>query len=152
MTDEFLRWLLPIVAAAVISTVVPWLVNSTIKKSLKNQELLKQLEAKKEEEKRTAQLEKLLNEKLDPIKSEVNIIKEEVTKNKDGTVTLLRERMEQSHDRFIREKCISAGELANWRHLYNTYEWLGGNHFKEYVDEWKTDIETLPRDVDNKKE
>ena len=28
--------------------------------------------------------------------------------------------------------------------LYNTYAKLGGNHFKEYVDAWKQELDELP--------
>jgi len=28
--------------------------------------------------------------------------------------------------------------------LYNTYKSLGGNHFKEYVNAWKQELEDLP--------
>lgn len=103
MPGEFLRWLVPIAATAAVSTIVPLLINRTIKRNLKAHEDSKILEAKRVEEERAIQLDRLLNEKLDPIKKEIAAVKEEVTKNKEGTVTLLRERMEQSHDRFIRK-------------------------------------------------
>lgn len=150
MPEEFLRWLVPIAATAAVSTIVPLLINKTIKRNLKAHEDSKTLEAKRVEEERAVQLDRLLNEKLDPIKKEIAAVKEEVTKNKEGTVTLLRERMEQSHDRFIRKKYITSSELANWRHLYKTYEASGGNHFKEYVEEWKNDVENLPREINRK--
>lgn len=28
--------------------------------------------------------------------------------------------------------------------LYNTYSSLGGNHFREYVDAWRREMEELP--------
>ena len=40
---------------------------------------------------------------------------------------------------------VSASDKANWTEMYNTYRDLGGNHFKEYVDAWKDEVDQLPR-------
>ena len=38
----------------------------------------------------------------------------------------------------------STSEKANWNELYSSYKKLGGNHFREYVDEWKKEMNQLP--------
>lgn len=84
------------------------------------------------------------NEHLVEMSAEIKEIKQDLADNTVGTVTILRDRMKQ-----ILDDCRDAGfaptsTKANWTELYNTYRSLGGNHFKEYVDAWKHEMETLP--------
>jgi hypothetical protein len=44
----------------------------------------------------------------------------------------------------------STGTKGNWHELYSTYKSLGGNHFKEYVDAWKEELEELPTTAPSK--
>jgi hypothetical protein len=60
---------------------------------------------------------------------------------------MLRDRMKA-----ILDECRAAGyattsTVANWHELYNTYKTLGGNHFREYVDAWKQELESLPNNT-----
>ena len=81
---------------------------------------------------------------LSTIKSEVTDIKHDLANNTVGTVTILRDRMKSILDE-CREAGFATGNTkANWMELYHTYESLGGNHFKEYVDEWKREMAELP--------
>lgn len=82
MPEEFLRWLVPIAATAAVSTIVPLLINKTIKRNLKAHEDSKILEAKRVEEERAIQLDRLLNEKLDPIKKKLRLSKRKLRKIK----------------------------------------------------------------------
>jgi len=85
-----------------------------------------------------------INKKLDNITSEINKIKADLADNTIGTVTMLRDRMKAIKDECKHEGYASTSTKANWRELYNTYKSLGGNHFKEYVDAWKEELEELP--------
>jgi hypothetical protein len=60
--------------------------------------------------------------------------------------------MKQARDHYMAQGYASASDVASWNELYNTYSKLGGNHFKEYVDAWKADVDKLPRErqVENK--
>lgn len=85
-----------------------------------------------------------VNKKLDDISTEIDHIKHDLADNTVGTVTILRDRMKA-----ILDDCRDAGYATtstkgNWHELYNTYRSLGGNHFKEYVDAWKEELEELP--------
>lgn len=49
----------------------------------------------------------------------------------------------------MRDKCkkqgyADVGDKATFIELYNHYAKMGGNHFIEYVDTWKTEVENLP--------
>lgn len=85
-----------------------------------------------------------IRDELSKINNEIVEIKEDLSANTVGTVTILRDRMKA-----ILDECRNAGYATtstkgNWHELYNTYKSLGGNHFKEYVDAWKTELEGLP--------
>lgn len=123
------------------------------KAELKNKE-----EDQAVEEKRTAAEQRLkvtvrdvfkeevhpINAKLDNITKEIEEIKSDLADNTVGTVTLLRDRMKAILDECREAKFASTGTKANWHELYNTYRSLGGNHFREYVDAWKQELEELP--------
>ena len=82
--------------------------------------------------------------KLDNITAEIADIKEDLANNTIGTVTILRDRMKAILDDCREAGYATTSTKANWRELYHTYSQLGGNHFREYVDAWKEEIEDLP--------
>lgn len=87
---------------------------------------------------------KALDAKLTPIAQDVASIKSNLALNTEGTVTILRNDMKKSLD-FCKERGFAnTSDKANWKELYNTYDKLGGNHFKEYVNGWKQEMEDLP--------
>lgn len=85
-----------------------------------------------------------INKKLDTITNEIADIKDDLANNTVGTVTMLRDRMKSILDECRDDGYASTGTKANWHELYNTYKSLGGNHFREYVDAWKQELEELP--------
>ena len=113
----------------------------------KKQKELDEIEALKEK-KRTEELMRLINASLDtrltPIANDVNLIKGNLALNTEGTVTILRNDMKKSLDFYKDRGWASANDKANWMELYTTYGKLGGNHFKEYVDQWRKELEGLP--------
>lgn len=72
-------------------------------------------------------------------------IENKLTSNSEGTVTLLRDRMKCLKDEYEERGYAKDGDKANWKELYDSYKNLGGNHFREYVDQWKLTIEKLPK-------
>ena len=85
-----------------------------------------------------------IKDELVEMNKEIVEIKQDLADNTIGTVTILRDRMKS-----ILDKCREAGYATtstkgNWHELYNTYKSLGGNHFKEYVDAWKKELDDLP--------
>ena len=85
-----------------------------------------------------------INGKLDNITIEIEAIKSNLADNTIGTVTMLRDRMKAILDECRKDGYASTSTKANWHELYNTYKTLGGNHFREYVDAWKEELEALP--------
>lgn len=85
-----------------------------------------------------------INTKLDNITKEIEEIKHDLADNTVGTVTILRDRMKSILDDCRDAGFASTSTKGNWHELYNTYASLGGNHFREYVDAWKEELEDLP--------
>ena len=85
-----------------------------------------------------------INSKLDNITKEIADIKQDLADNTVGTVTILRDRMKAILDDCREAGFASTSTKGNWHELYSTYKSLGGNHFKEYVDAWKEELEELP--------
>ena len=111
-----------------------------------------------EELKRKAYLDTLtqiisaqLSKEITPLRKDLSEIKENLALNTEGTVTILRNDMKKSLDFYKEKGYATAGDRANWMELYNTYAKLGGNHFREYVDAWKQELEALPLKKKEKK-
>lgn len=107
------------------------------------------LEAQKlRDEANNAALMKLINAALDakiaPVATDVSQIKSNLSLNTEGTVTLLRNDMKKALDFYKDRGWASTSDKASWMELFNTYRDLGGNHFKEYVNAWKQEIQDLP--------
>lgn len=107
-----------------------------------------ELEASKQRANNEA-LMKLINDALDsrfkPVEAQLTNITCNLSLNTEGTVTLLRNDMKKGLDFYKDTKGFAtSSDKASWMELYNTYEKLGGNHFKEYVNGWKKELEDLP--------
>lgn len=87
---------------------------------------------------------KPLENKIEKLDKNVVEMKGDLANNTVGTVTLLRDRMKAILDDCRDKGYASPSTKANWHELYTTYGNLGGNHFKEYVDQWKKTLDDLP--------
>lgn len=87
---------------------------------------------------------KPVTDKLNAIENEIIEIKHDLADNTTGTVTILRDRMKAILDDCRAAGYATTGTKGNWHELYKTYASLGGNHFREYVDAWKLELEDLP--------
>lgn len=90
------------------------------------------------------EMREVVKSELEPIDQKITKIEKNLSTNTDGTVTLLRDRMKCSLNYCHKQGYASATDRANWHEMYNTYRELGGNHFREYVDEWKNEMDALP--------
>lgn len=109
-------------------------------KRLQNSEETKQ----REKEEKQDEIREVIREEILPMKTTIDQIKAQTTLTSTGTLTLLRDRMKTSLNFCRKQKWASSSDKANWFELYNTYKTMGGNHFKEYVDQWKQEMESLP--------
>lgn len=103
-------------------------------------EKIKKLEKSEEKE----EVRNIIKEEIKPILDLLDTLKIKLEANSEGTVTLLRDRMKHTLDECKKMEYASTSEKANWNELYNSYKKLGGNHFREYVDEWKKEMNQLP--------
>lgn len=123
------------------------------RKEEQSEEHIQAVKKKNEEEYRVVLQQELtpVLESIQATEQHVSEVKEDLKCNTIGTVTLLRDRMKCSLEYCKRRGYTTSTDLANWHELYNTYKSLGGNHFKEYVNAWKDEFESLPMKGENKK-
>ena len=92
------------------------------------------------------QIREVVEEVVAPIKEDLREVKKDVKTGKVSTVVSLRATMKQLRDKYRAQGYVDTGDRATWKELYNDYASLGGNNFKEYVNSWKEDVESLPKE------
>lgn len=85
-----------------------------------------------------------INERLDEVDKKIDKIQEDLKLDREGTVVQMRVTMMDLHKKYTKQGYADTHEKATWDELYNRYKQLGGNHFAEYIDRYKSDIEKLP--------
>ena len=85
-----------------------------------------------------------LREDVSDIRSDMSEVKKQLELDKEATVVQLRTTMKSKRDEFCSQGYVESTDKSNWIELYNRYRDMGGNHFAEYVDGWKQDVENLP--------
>lgn len=148
--DNFLMGLISAIVSTIVTTTVGLVIKKSVEKRLDRKEAMRaELEKLKEEKHRQERRDDVLQtlrEELKPLIDKVDNMQSALNLDVEGTVTQLREFMKLSSDSFVKQGYISASDYASWHELYSTYKKLGGNHFKEYVDAWKDEVESLPRE------
>lgn len=116
------------------------------KAELKNQQEDAQREEleRMEKEQYLKSLREIIREENAPLRQDIAEIKHCLALNTKGTVTMLRMDMKETLDSLNEKGFASSSDVANWKELYKVYGELGGNHFAEYVDAWKKELEDLP--------
>ena len=104
-----------------------------------------------DEQEQTKHLRTIIKDELQPLRKDISDIrldmsevKKQLTLDKEATVVQLRTTMKSKRDEFCSQGYVESSDKSNWIELYNRYRDMGGNHFAEYVDGWKQDIENLP--------
>ena len=87
---------------------------------------------------------KPINERLDEVDRKIDKIQEDLKLDREGTVVQMRVTMMDLYKKYTKQGYADTHEKATWDELYNRYKQLGGNHFAEYIDRYKSDIEKLP--------
>lgn len=123
----------------------------------RNDEVKASKAAKREKAKKARQEEirevirqeiKPLQDAINDVDQKVGDVQKDVKKLRVSMVTIDRIVMKIALDGYERQGYTSSSDRAAWKELYDNYEGLGGNHFKEYVGEWKTHLEALPKKED----
>ena len=104
-----------------------------------------------DEQEQTEHLRTIIKDELRPVREDVSDIrldisevKKQLTLDKEATVVQLRTTMKSKRDEFCSQGYVESSDKSNWIELYNRYRDMGGNHFAEYVNGWKQDVENLP--------
>ena len=147
-------WLTVLIAiVGLVSTVCSVLgisayVNERSKRKAQRRNLQEEQEAQEIEAMRHQRymndLRSIIREEQESLVKDIATIKEDFSLNTKGIVTILRNDMKKSLDHCKEKGFAGSSDKANWRELYNTYSELGGNHFREFVNEWKQEMEELP--------
>ena len=124
------------------------------KKQLEYEELKHQKRAaeRKEEIKDTVDTALTpIKNKIDEIDSKIDTVTDDLNKDREATVVQMRVNMMNLHSLYKKQGFADSHQKATWNELYNKYRDLGGNHFAEYVDAYKDDIEALPTEQKKRK-
>lgn len=104
-----------------------------------------------DEQEQTKHLRTIIKDELQPvrenisdIRSDMAEVKEQLALDKEATIVQLRTTMKSKRDEFCSQSYVESSDKSNWVELYNRYRDMGGNHFAEYVNGWKQDVEDLP--------
>lgn len=134
-----------------VGTVITTLWKENHNKHLKQREIrdeehVQAIKAKSEEEYKRVLQEELrpMKASIESIQNQMSDIKSTLDENTEGTVTLLRDRMQTSFEFYKRKGYVTEDELFNWNQIFERYSKLGGNFFHERVGIWKKEIEALP--------
>ena len=92
------------------------------------------------------QVREVVEEVVAPIKETLREVESELKTNKISTTVSLRATMKELRDKYKAQGFADTGDKATWRELYKDYAALGGNNFKDFVDGWKEDVESLPKE------
>jgi len=133
------------------SALITLIVNTIWRHSAAKINRIKELEKKaeddarhEEERRRQEEWEQKVLDLIHPLSVKLDEIQEELKLNKSATTTSLRTDLMLLRDRYRDLGYASRNDKAAWNQLYNDYKELGGNHFKEYVDQWKEEVNNLP--------
>lgn len=144
-------WLVIVLAlggTALINCIITFGFNASVNGSKKKQ-AQKKAKQKEEDEK---MITDVLSKQMGPLLVKVDNIEQLLTLDKEGTVTLLRDSMEDYLIRYQKQGFATDNDKARWLETYHIYDRLGGNHFKDWVDRWKVTLENLPKEDPSKGE
>lgn len=121
--------------------------NQEAKKQAEYEELRHQKRAAERKEEITEAIGVALSpvkKKIDEIDNKLDTVTEDLSKDREATIVQMRVNMMNLHSLYKKQGWADVHQKATWNELYNKYRELGGNHFAEYVDAYKDEIEELP--------
>lgn len=157
--NEILAWVIPIVVSCIITTVIGFLIKHYLTKYFNKVEAERKakIEAEKaeqeellgfrkqEEDRQFAELlANAIKEANKPLCEKVDNIDTKLEQDRKATITVLRSKMKTLRDQYKKQGYADAGDKATWEELYKDYAEMGGNFFKEYVDQWREEVRSLP--------
>lgn len=144
-SSSILAWILAAISGlGLISMSIKEIWSYRLKKKIKevedrNDNAEKYLNSQKLEKTR-----EIMREEIQPLMKEVDKIEQDLSIDKQATIASIRNEMYNLWKKCEERQTASVTEKANWNELYDAYTKLGGNHFKEYVNQWKNGMDELP--------
>lgn len=127
--SDWVVTIISLVGSTVITTIIGAFVKHTMTKEFNKQNRLKELEEKELEGKRKDELQKELETQLNPIKYNLEEIKEKSLLTADGTLSSLRNDILTCYYRCLEKGYRNDYDYQNIHDLYESYFKLGGNSF-----------------------
>lgn len=106
---------------------------------------------RRKEQENLNNMRKVIKEENEPLREDIQKISSSMDDLRNSDITLLRDRMKCSLNFCKNQGYKTTTDMANWNEMYGSYKALGGNHFKEYVNAWKEEMESLPLENEYKK-
>lgn len=151
-------WASTLITAA-ISTIITTVISLTVKWSIqkhldKKDEQMEQLEQYKHDQRKKERQQEMTEivkasiepviKRIDEVDDKVTIIQSDRKLEREATTVTMRVKMMELRDVYVKRGYCDSHEKATWDELYHRYKNLGGNHFLEYVDQYKEEIHNLP--------
>ena len=164
---EILAWVIPIVASCIITTVIGFLIKHYLTKYFNKVEADRKAKQEREDadrqeleqyrkEHEATELANLISGAVkkanEPIIQKIDEIDAKLEQDREATITVIRAKLKNLRDQYKKQGYADAGDKATWNKLYDNYHEMGGNFFKEFVDEWKKEINDLPYELDEEEE
>ena len=165
--NAILAWAIPIIVSCIITTVIGFLIKHYLTKYFNKIEAERKAKQEKEDadrqeleryrkEHEVAELTNLISGAVqkanEPIIKKIDEIDIKLEQDREATITVIRAKLKNLRDQYKKQGYADAGDKATWNKLYDNYQAMGGNFFKEFVDEWKKEINELPYELDKEDE
>ena len=139
------------IITTVISLTVKWSIQKHLDKKDEEMEQLEQFKHDQRKKERQQEMTEIVKKSMEPIIKRIDEVDEKVTViqgdrklEREATVVTMRVKMMELRDAYCKRGYCDSHEKATWDELYHRYKALGGNHFLEYVDQYKEEIHNLP--------
>ncbi len=96
------------------------------------------------------QMREVIKEEIDLISKKIDALEEKTNLSLASDVLESRCNMKAILERCRKQGYADIGDKSTFKQLMETYENLGGNSFKEYVNYWAEEMENLPIKENNK--
>lgn len=98
------------------------------------------------------QIQSLITEKIDPIRTDINNIQERMIESKQAEILSLRCEMLDIYHRCKTQGYAEESDRVTFDELYNRYHKLGGNHYVDFLNTIKYEMLELPQVSQHNKE
>lgn len=149
--------LISIIVSCILTTSIAFFVKRAIQRKTDKYDKLENLAKRQENYERKKEVKDIITESIKPlaehienIDNKLDQLKAENTLENKATTVMMRLKLMEWHDIYMSRGYCDSKERSTWEELFIKYTELGGNHFREYMDEIRKDIQNLPSEKSNK--